>query len=326
MMLPGGEATHPAARLVLTACLVPLGACYVSQPLTADGMADTAADPDDVELVAPTDPDADPEPDALPATPGFVVLAAGTFTMGSPESETGRGADEAQHTVELTRPFEIMAREVTQEQFEALMGYNPSSLVSCGGGCPVEMVAWDEAVAYANALSSSADLAECYTCTSGYYRPSCEPSAAWATPYDCPGYRLPTEAEWEYAARAGTTGGTYNGTSMTIDCETPNEVLEPIAWFCGNSSSTTHAAAGKLANAWGLSDMLGNVWEWCHDWYGVYPGDATDPWGPDDGAGRVVRGGSWFIFARFVRAAQRNGYAPGTSMDVLGFRLARSLH
>jgi formylglycine-generating enzyme required for sulfatase activity len=185
----------------------------------------------------------------------------------------------------------------------------------------VESVSWYEAAAYCNALSAQAGLAACYTCMFT----TCEPSAAYATPYACPGYRLPIEAEWEYAARSGTTTGTYNGTSTLLECEQPNAVLDSIAWFCGNAGSTTHAAGGKAANAWGLYDVLGNVLEWVHDWYDTYPGDVSDPWGPAAGSGRVIRGGSFLSSALFARAAFRNYYDPSYRFDYLGFRPARSL-
>jgi formylglycine-generating enzyme required for sulfatase activity len=150
-------------------------------------------------------------------------------------------------------------------------------------------------------------------------------AAAYATPYACPGYRLPTEAEWEYAARAGTTTGTYNGTSTLTDCTNPNPILDPIAWFCGNAGSTTHAAGGKAANAWGLYDMLGNVWEWVHDWHTTYPGDVSDPWGPAAGSYRVVRGGGWNYDAQIARAAYRGSGVPSYRSSLLGFRPVRSL-
>jgi formylglycine-generating enzyme required for sulfatase activity len=255
----------------------------------------------------------------------MVSITAGTFTMGSPASEPGRQWNETQHEVTLTRDFAIQPTEVTQGQFETLMRYNPSYFASCGSDCPVETVSWHEAAAYANAVSASEGFAECYECTGSGASVSCSLDASFATPYDCPGYRLPTEAEWEYAARAGTTGGTYNGTSTLTGCESPNAVLDPIAWFCGNASSTTHPVGGKTANAWGLYDMLGNVWEWCHDWSDAYPGDVTDPWGPVTGSSRMFRGGSWGNDAGDARAASRTGSDPGGRADGIGFRLARSL-
>jgi len=301
-----------------------------------DTAGDTTPDPDvepdsepDTAMDGTLDPhadlDADMDADAPPPTPGFVAITPGTFTMGSPVTEPGRSTSETEHTVTLSRPFEIMDAEVTQGQFEALMGYNPSDMTSCGSDCPVEQVNWYEAAAYANALSADAGYAECYACTGSGTGLTCAPSTAYATPYDCPGYRLPTEAEWEYAARAGTTDATYNGTSTLADCIAPNTVLDPIAWFCGNSSDTTHAVGTKAPNAWDLFDMIGGVWEWCHDWYGTYPGTVTDPWGPDTGSARVKRGGSWFDYAELNRAAARNNYLPSATYFNIGLRLARSL-
>ena len=331
-------AVHGDTAIVLLAGVLVVGGCSDHGPGTPDVATDTG---NDLEPDTAPDPDMDPEPDTAPdtvvdtmedpdadaptTTPGFVTVTPGTFTMGSPTGEPGRGSDETEHTVTLTGSYEIMEKEVTQDQFYALMAYRPSSFSWCGGSCPVETVCWHEAAAYANALSVAGGYAECYACTGSGTGVSCTPSTSYSTPYDCPGYRLPTEAEWEYAARAGTTGGTYNGTSTLTDCTMPNTVVDPIAWFCGNSSSTTHEVGGKTANAWGLYDMLGNVWEWCHDWYGTYPGTVTDPWGPGTGSYRVPRGGSCYSLAGGARAAIRYTYDPGLRYGDLGFRLARSL-
>jgi formylglycine-generating enzyme required for sulfatase activity len=242
----------------------------------------------------------------------WVRLSAGTFTMGSPPSEPERQSNETQHTVTLTRDFEIQTTEVTQSQFEEMMGYNPSSFSSCGSDCPVESVNWHEAAAYCNELSAGAGLSECYDCTGSGSSVSCSPSSAYATPYACSGFRLPMESEWEYAARAGTTTARYGD-------------LDAIAWYSSNSGSTTHAVAGKLANAWGLYDMLGNVWEWTHDWYDDYPsGSVTDPWGPTAGSHRVLRGGSWVSVAGYARAAFRNRITPDRRNFNFGFRPVRS--
>jgi cysteine-rich repeat protein len=252
----------------------------------------------------------------------FVPIPAGTFTMGSPLNEPGRLDDETPHQVTLTQDFEIQTTEVTQGQFEALMGYNPSYDRECGSTCPVEYLSWHEAAAYCNGLSAQAGLAACYTC----FLVDCEPSAAYGTPYECPGYRLPTEAEWEYAARAGTTTGTYNGTSTLMDCTNPNPILDPIAWFCGNSGNSLHATGGNTANAWGLYDVLGNVNEWVHDWYDTYPGDVSEPWGPVAGSSRVLRGGCFNLGPRLARAAFRDDLVPSRRLSTLGFRPARSLY
>jgi formylglycine-generating enzyme required for sulfatase activity len=266
------------------------------------------------------------EPDA----PGEWVLidVSGTpFTMGSPESpaELGRDMDEASHEVRLTRNYWIMTKEVTQQQFLQAMGYNPSRFKACGLRCPVESVSWHEWAEYTNELSRRGNLAECYTCR-GTAPDSidCVPSLRYGRPHDCPGYRLPTEAEWEYAARGGTTTATYAGELTATDCT--DTTLGPIAWFCGNAGHTTHPVGTKTANAYGLYDMLGNVWEWCHDWYGPYPAaPTTDPSGPSNGPNHVVRGSSWFDQARYLRSANR-GYDEGDFADgEIGARIARSL-
>ncbi len=144
--------------------------------------------------------------------------------------------------------------------------------------------------------------------------------------YACEGYRLPTEAEWEYAARAGTTEATYNGDIDAANCTSVSPVLEPIAWYWENSSSTTHPVAEKDANPWGLYDMLGNVYEWTWDKHGSYDSGASeDPTGASSGSPRVVRGCGWFLAARGCRAAYRYGDSPVLRFGYLGFRPARSL-
>ena len=261
----------------------------------------------------------------------WVVLpptGSGGFPMGSPTSEVGRDSDETRHSVTLNRGFAILATEVTQSEFMTRMAYNPSSHTGCPN-CPVERVSWHEAASFCNALSAAASRPECYTCSGSGTSVSCSPSAAYSTPYECPGYRLPTEAEWEYAARAGDGRATYNGDldSGHLACEEPNAVLDPIAWFCGNSGSSTQAVATRLANAWGLFDMLGNVWEWCGDWYrGYYELDTTsDPWGPAAGVARLFRGGGGGNPARGLRAAYRNVGVPDSRANDVGFRPVRSL-
>ena len=260
---------------------------------------------------------------------GFVRIEAGTFTMGSPSGELGRFSNEAQHSVTLTRAFYLQATEVTQEQWQSLMGNNPSNRGGCPT-CPVERVNWWEAVAYANALSASEGLPACYTLTGcGAVTPGNDMecsgvtvTAAGGDPYACTGYRLPTESEWEYAARAGTTTATYAGNLTATDCS--DTTLLPIAWFCGNSGNQTQPVGGKVANAWGLYDMLGNVWEWTWDRYATYPSTATDPTGATGGSDRVGRGGSRGYNALGTRAADRGSSTPGGRFSDLGFRPART--
>ncbi len=258
----------------------------------------------------------------------FVPIKAGSFEMGSPEDNSGRYSNEVSHPVTLTRSFAMMSTEVTQGQFESLMGYNPTGFPACGTDCPVEVVNWHEAAAYCNALSANEGLDVCYSCTGTSADVICEPSLTYATAYHCPGYRLPTDAEWEYAARAGTDTATYNG-DLHFDyllCEQPNDVVDSIAWFCGNSGDTTHPVGTRVPNAWGLYDMLGNVLEWCHDGYEAYLIDpATDPSGIAEDDSRVFRGSSWFHWARIARAAFRVGADPSIRGFDLGFRLVRTL-
>ena len=266
------------------------------------------------------------------ATPGFVLVRAGSFTMGSAEDEANRYTNESQHEVTLTRGFEISATEVTQEAFQAVMGYNPSHFKGCPT-CPVETVSWHEAAAYCNALSAKAGLAPCYSCQGSGPAVRCDPAPAHAQAkvYDCPGYRLPTDAEWEYAYRAGTRTPYYNGTNdprFRVDCTEVDPVTDEIGWYCANSSARTHPARGKKPNGWGLYDMAGNVWEWCHDKYLAVLGSGKvgDPWGLASSSMQVIRGGAWKYYSRGLRAAARAWYQPFYRGNQHGFRIARSQH
>ncbi|MBM3958077.1 MAG: formylglycine-generating enzyme family protein, partial [Gemmatimonadetes bacterium] len=256
---------------------------------------------------------------------GFERIAAGTFTMGSPEGEHGRDADEMQHAVTLTIDYEIMAHEVTQGEFGALMGYNPSGHASCGMICPVERVSWHETLKFANLLSSREGLPECFTCTGTAPDFVCGLDATYSKPQDCPGYRLPTEAEWEYAARAGSTTAYFNGAIAHTGCSPLDPNLDAIGWYCGNAAGTPHPVGEKQANAWGLYDMSGNVWEWTWDVYGFFAGDVIDPTGPGAGAGRVDRGGDYSDVAQECRSAARSAWDAAGRGGFLGFRLARSI-
>ncbi|MBO4287887.1 MAG: formylglycine-generating enzyme family protein [Kiritimatiellae bacterium] len=216
----------------------------------------------------------------------FRWCPAGTFTMGNPESEED---DERQHGVTLTKGFWLAETPVTQGQWESVMGNNPSYFK--GADLPVEQVSWDDSQSFiekVNAQLSGVRL------------------------------RLPTEAEWEYACRAGTTGA-YGGTGN----------LDEMGWYDENSGDRTHPVKLKAPNDWGLYDMHGNVWEWCADWYGDYPsGSVTDPTGPSSGSGRVLRGGGWGNCARYCRSASRGDYFPSYSnyyyYYYYGFRLCCS--
>ena len=245
---------------------------------------------------------------------GFVFIEPGTFTMGSPEDESGRSWTEAQHEVTLTRGFLLSEIEVTQGQWLAMMGTNPSRYPGCDD-CPVERVTWNEAVDYCNALSDLEGLNPAYQVNGTH--------VSWDQSAN--GYRLPTESEWEYACRAGTTTAFHNGPVVDKQCEDPN--LDRIGWYCGTLELwRSKEVAQKEPNAWGLYDMSGNVYEWCWDWHKYeYPvGSVTDPVGPDSGAKRVLRGGSWASMAQNCRSAGRAGNHPGLPNLYLGLRLARS--
>ena len=239
--------------------------------------------------------------------PKLVKIPNGRFTMGSSALESGRGSNEVPHTVTLMTDFWMAESEVTQRQYRNLMGSSPSNFK--GDELPVENVSWFEAVAYCNALSVKEKLPPCYQINGT--------TVGWADGVKCTGYRLPTEAEWEYAANPVTPPRTVYAGSDTVD---------GVAWYSTNSGSTTHAVKTKTANGRGLYDLSGNVWEWVWDWYQAnYEAlPATDPIGPSTGALRVVRGCSWGSTATDARVAQRSYYAPAFRGINVGFRFVRS--
>jgi len=261
----------------------------------------------------------------------WVTISQRTFSMGSPSDEGCRDNNEDQHDVELTRAFEMSKTEVTQTQFIELMGYNPSHFAACGPTCPVEQVSWFEAVAYCNELSEREDLPVCYDCTGSRDQVSCKTASDYANDiYACKGYRLPTDSEWEAAYRGPLQTPYHSGTEVVLPCDqcTHDAALSAIAWYCGNSGHETHPAATKSANAEGLFDMSGNVFEWCHDWYARRLGTAkqSDPMGPPSGSERVVRGGSFADLGRYLSAANRFLLPPTERRTWVGFRCARTIH
>jgi len=254
--------------------------------------------------------------EALP-DPRMLWCPPGRFLMGSPDSDGDAYDDEKpQYEVTLTRGFWLGQTPVTQAQFEAIMGYNPARFQG-GGRHPVEQVSWHEAAAFCNALSRKLGLPEVYDEDGSGKEIQCRLKAAYAGSegrdyYAAGGFRLPTEAEWECACRAGSNAPRYG------------EVGE-IAWYDENAGGTTHPVGQMQANAWGFYDMLGHVYEWCWDWHGKYQQNASvDPLGPSTGSFRVLRGGSWYSYARVVRAAYRDWWGPRDRNNNVGFRLVRS--
>ena len=240
---------------------------------------------------------------------GYALAYAppGTFEMGSPKSETDRRPNEVPHTVTLTRGFYVGTTEVTQELYYEVVGENPSvnygRQLNCAA-CPVENVHWYAAVEFCNKLSALEGLEPAYAIEGLAVSPISGAN----------GYRLPTEAEWEYAARAGESH-TYSGSDDS------NEV----AWYAANSGGQTQPVATKKANAWGLYDMSGNVWEWVWDIYWDYPKESVvDPLGHPEGDHRVRRGGCFSHTPYWLRVALRSRIYPGNYDYARGFRIVRS--
>jgi len=243
----------------------------------------------------------------------FVLVPAGRFRMGSDPGEAGRQADEVPHEVTISRPFYLGRFEVTQEEWLRLMPSNPSQFAACGPRCPVDSVSYDDIQVYIGRLMRAA-------------HGGC--------------FRLPTEAEWEYACRAGTrgpfsVGSTLSSAQANYDGRYPMPGAPP-----GRYLGRPAPVGSFPPNPWGLYDMHGNVWEWCADWYGAYPArPARDPQGPRRRAARrlwdarggdwewkrVIRGGSWYFNADSCRSALRYTHAPADKGFSLGFRLVREV-
>jgi formylglycine-generating enzyme required for sulfatase activity len=229
----------------------------------------------------------------------FVYIQAGSFLMGSPETEPGRRGDELQHEVTISHPFYLQTTPVTQRQWQALMGSNPAKFSEAGENCPVEGVSWHDCQEFLQRINSRGEGT----------------------------YRLPTEAEWEYACRAGTITAFANGDITQLFCERDPH-LDALGWYCYNADKKTHPVGEKQTNPWGLYDMHGQVGEWCQDWYKEYDlAAAVDPPGPPSGTEKVVRGGSWFAGSKNCRSASRFKWSPRSrsNLQVIGLRLVREI-
>ncbi|MBK1877430.1 formylglycine-generating enzyme family protein [Pelagicoccus mobilis] len=286
--------------------------------------------------------------DRSPNSNDFTSAPAGTYTMGSPNAEIGRGSGEIRHQVEITKNLLVGGTEVTNyhmayvlnwalqrgfldadsqsvtvvgdESQQQLLSLNdPDCQISFNGilfvvedgkgDFPCIEVTWHGAMAFCHYLTQKdGEKSQAINLSD------------WTIDFTKNGYRLPTEAEWEYLSRAGTTTAFYTGdiTGASVD---PN--LDKAGWYNDNSEGATHEVAGKQANVWGLFDTHGNVWEWCSDWHSSSLGseNVVDPNGPDSGSRRVIRGGSWSSLAQDSRAAFRDSFEPGKSHSTIGFRV-----
>lgn len=246
----------------------------------------------------------------------FVLIKAGSFKMGSPKGELGRRWNEKQHRVNISEDFYIQETEVTQKQWESLVGFNPSAFAEYGGRYPVDTVSWHQCQEFIRVLNQVENTDK---------------------------YRLPTEAEWEYACRAGSRTAFARGPITRDSCDRIDPVLDKLAWYCANSGLQNpardfkpHPVKSKLPNAWGLYDMHGNAQEWVmdsckwrHIWTGrigpvtdTYKNDVVDPLSRK-GDRRIIRGGGWHQTPTRLRSAYRSFYKPGAKRNSLGFRIVR---
>jgi formylglycine-generating enzyme required for sulfatase activity len=241
----------------------------------------------------------------------MVRINGGSFLMGSPGNEPERRGDEIQHQVTVSS-FSMGKYEVTQAEYQAVMGTNPSHFR--GDNRPVEMVSWFNAIEYCNKLSQREGLTPAYTVNGE--------NVTWNQSAN--GYRLPTDAEWEYACRAGTTTPFSTGNNITTDQANYDGDYPYNNNPKGEDRGRTVPVGSFAPNPWGLYDMHGNVFEWCWDWYGAYAAEAqTDPVDASSGSNRVIRGGYWYYGASLARSVYRLYNYPYARLYGIGFRLVR---
>ncbi len=256
---------------------------------------------------------------SVQAPPGFVHLPSAAFSMGNSGGFQDAVNEGPVHLVDISQLF-MAVNEVTQAEYMQHMDNNPSRFK--GDQRPVESVTWFEAVEYCNRRSEAEGL------TSAYHINGT--AVTWLP--EGKGYRLPTEAEWEYGCRAGSNSDLFNGdlTTPAYDCNNTDPMLDRVAWYCANSGDSTHNVGQKQANGFGLKGMHGNVAEWVWDWFAVYPGiDRKDPTGPEHGKNRTVRGGAYKFPAAECRSSRRIPLAPdmfGYRRSTIGFRVVRPVH
>ena len=269
------------------------------------------------------------EGDAIgPVPAGFVRIDAGAFVMGSPVDEPGRDSSEVGHRVTLSRPFEICDHEVTQAEWQEVMGWNDSAFR--GGRRPVETLSWYDAIDYCNRRSLRDGRTPAYVIAidgaarlDGGLRRA---TVGWNREAD--GYRLPTEAEWEYVCRAGTASAFFNGpiTASEDRCE-QDPGLEGAGWYCANAGVATHPVKEAQANPWQLHDLHGNVAEWCWDgWQELDAAAVADPAGADSSEYRVHRGGHWLSSAARCRSAARGRAVLSQASAQIGLRVVRGVN
>jgi formylglycine-generating enzyme required for sulfatase activity len=267
------------------------------------------------------DPPLDPETPTPPGPGTWMALAAGSFMMGAPADEDCNGSvNQVLHAVTLTHPFEIAATEVTFADYAEVTGAAHPEDQGCAD-CPVPLMSWHASAALCNAYSSYSGLSPCYECSGSGSAASCTEAMS---PHACWGYRLPTEAEWEYAYRAGTTTPIYSG--AIANCAGFDAGIDAIGFYLYNAGGAPHAVASKMPNAWGLFDMTGNLWEWTHDGYltDLSTQSGTDPVVASTDGLRVMKGGSYNCVPEEVRGAHRSGLPGATSGLNVGLRMARS--
>jgi len=292
-----------------------------SAALDDDTSDDTADDTATDDTGADDDGDAPNQCDDLVGNlvdPEVILVHAGTFLMGSPAGEPGHEDIETQHEVTLTRDYYVMKYEVTQSLWKGVMGKMPGGQWACDVDFGVGDASWIQVVKFANALSEALGYDQCYTVTGD--------TAEWDQ--SCNGYRLPTEAEWEFAARAGAETAFYDGQITNGSCDDP--LLSEIAWYCGNSGYGMQLIGQKTPNGFGIYDILGNIWEWA--WDGAdndeqipFTADpVTDPLGPGGTAAHAYRGGGMFSTAFDCRLAKRRFGRTDMQDGDTGARLVRT--